>query len=79
MLVARSAEGEICAIHATCSHLGAPLDEGDRDGDVISCPWHGSRFDLCTGQVLAAPAVFSQPRYVARVRNGRIELRPAPG
>jgi nitrite reductase/ring-hydroxylating ferredoxin subunit len=79
VLVARSAEGEIWAIHATCSHLGGPLDEGDRDGDVIRCPWHGSRFDLCTGRVLAAPAVFPQPQYEARVRDGRIELRPAPG
>ena len=77
MLVARSADGEICAIHAACSHLGGPLDEGERDGNVITCPWHGSQFDLCTGEVLAAPAVYSQPRYEVRVREGRIELRAA--
>ena len=77
VLVARSVDGEICAIHAACSHLGGPLDEGGRDGNVITCPWHGSQFDLCTGEVLAAPAVYSQPRYEVRVREGRIELRPA--
>jgi nitrite reductase/ring-hydroxylating ferredoxin subunit len=71
--------GEICAIAATCSHLGGPLDEGERDGDTVVCPWHGSRFDLCSGDVEGGPAVFPQPRFEARVRDGRIELRAAPG
>jgi len=70
-------EGEVCAIAATCSHLGGPLDEGRREGRTIVCPWHGSRFDLCTGEVESGPAVFPQPRYEARVRDGRIELRRA--
>jgi nitrite reductase/ring-hydroxylating ferredoxin subunit len=78
VVVARSERtGEVCAIAATCSHLGGPLDEGERDGDVVVCPWHGSRFDLCTGNVEGGPAVFPQPRYEARVRAGRVELRAA--
>jgi nitrite reductase/ring-hydroxylating ferredoxin subunit len=78
VLVARSERtGEICAIAATCSHLGGPLDEGERDGDVVVCPWHGSRFDLCAGEVEGGPAVFPQPRYEARVRAGKVELRAA--
>jgi nitrite reductase/ring-hydroxylating ferredoxin subunit len=75
VVVARCAGGEICGIAATCSHLGGPLDEGEREGDTIICPWHRSRFDLRTGEVLAAPAVYAQPRYEARLRDGRIELR----
>jgi nitrite reductase/ring-hydroxylating ferredoxin subunit/uncharacterized membrane protein len=78
VLVARSeASGEICAIAATCSHLGGPLAKGERDGDSVVCPWHGSRFDLCSGAVEAGPAVYPQPRYEARVRAGKIELRAA--
>ena len=77
-LLARATDGRICAIAATCTHLGGPLDEGERDGDVVTCPWHGSRFDLCSGDLHAGPAVFPQPRYETRVREGRIELRPAP-
>jgi nitrite reductase/ring-hydroxylating ferredoxin subunit len=78
VVVSRSARsGQICAIAATCSHLGGPLDEGERDGDTVICPWHGSRFDLCSGDVEGGPAVFPQPRYEARVRDGRIELRSA--
>ena len=76
-LVTRARNGAICAIAARCTHLGGPLDEGERDGDVVTCPWHGSRFDLCTGEVVAGPAVFPQPVYETRVRDGRVELRPA--
>ncbi len=75
--VTRARSGEPCAIAATCSHLGGPLDEGERDGDTIVCPWHGSRFDLCTGDVEGGPAVFPQPRYDARIRDGQVEIRPA--
>lgn len=78
VVVSRSeATGEVCAIAATCSHLGGPLDEGERDGDTVVCPWHGSRFDLCSGEVQGGPAVYPQPRYQARVRAGKVEIRAA--
>lgn len=64
------------AIAATCSHAGGPLDEGElQPGDVVQCPWHGSRFRLRDGKPLTGPATFSQPRYDARVRGGMIELK----
>jgi nitrite reductase/ring-hydroxylating ferredoxin subunit len=78
VVVSRSEEsGEVCAIAATCSHLGGPLDEGKRDGDTVTCPWHGSRFDLCTGEVQGGPAVYPQPCYETRVRAGKVEIRIA--
>lgn len=77
VLITRSQSGELCAIANTCSHLGGPLAEGTRDGDVVACPWHGSRFDLCSGAVIEGPAVFAQPRYELRTNNGKIELRAA--
>ena len=80
VVVSRSEEsGEVCAIAATCSHLGGPLDEGKRDGNTVVCPWHGSRFDLCTGAVQGGPAVYPQPRYAARIRAGKVEIRAAKG
>ena len=57
--------------------LGGPLDEGEREGDTVVCPWHGSRFDLCTGEVRGGPAVYPQPRYEARVRAEKVEIRAA--
>jgi len=77
VLLARSQNGHLCAIANTCSHLGGPLDEGSRDGDAVTCPWHGSRFDLCTGRVLEGPAVFAQPRYETRIQEGQVQVRQA--
>lgn len=69
--------GQYHAISATCSHAGGPLDEGELQGDVVQCPWHGSRFRMRDGKVLTGPATAAQPRYDARVRDGMIELRRA--
>jgi nitrite reductase/ring-hydroxylating ferredoxin subunit/uncharacterized membrane protein len=77
ILVTRSTSGEVCAIGGTCSHFGGPLAEGEREDDVVVCPWHASRFDVCTGKVLGSPAVFPQPRLETRLRDGKIEVRRA--
>ncbi len=63
------------AISATCSHAGGPLDEGPLEGDVVQCPWHGSRFCMRDGRVLTGPATVKAPRYDVRVRNGQIEVK----
>jgi len=65
----------VCAIGETCSHAGGPLSEGELDGNLVQCPWHASRFDICTGQVKGGPATISQVRYETRVQNGQIEVR----
>jgi nitrite reductase/ring-hydroxylating ferredoxin subunit len=77
VLVTRSTSGELCAISSICSHFGGPLADGEREGDIVVCPWHGSRFDLCTGKVRGGPAVFPQPLFEARVRDGQVEVRRA--
>lgn len=66
---------QFCAISATCPHAGGPLDEGTLTGDVVECPWHGSRFHLCDGHVLTGPATVNAPRYDVRVRNGQVEVK----
>jgi nitrite reductase/ring-hydroxylating ferredoxin subunit/uncharacterized membrane protein len=68
-------EGEVCALAHTCSHLGGPLSEGKLEGDVVQCPWHGSRFNVRDGSVVDGPATFPQPRFETRVNEGRIEVR----
>jgi nitrite reductase/ring-hydroxylating ferredoxin subunit/uncharacterized membrane protein len=67
------------AISATCSHAGGPLDEGELQGDVVQCPWHGSRFSLRTGHVRTGPATMAQPRYAVRIQNGQIEVKRISG
>lgn len=66
----------IYAIGATCTHMGGPLDEGTiREGPVVQCPWHGSCFHMSDGSVRYGPAVYAEPTFAIRVRNGKIELR----
>jgi nitrite reductase/ring-hydroxylating ferredoxin subunit len=70
VIVSRSEGGEACPIANTCTHRGGPLNEGERGGDVVTCPWYGSQFDLCSGEVLRGPARESQQRFEVRVREG---------
>lgn len=41
--------GKFYAINNTCLHRGGPLGEGDLDGTVVTCPWHGWFYDVTTG------------------------------
>ena len=63
------------AISATCPHAGGPLDEGTLTGDIVQCPWHGSRFHMRDGRVLTGPATVNAPCYDVRVRNGQVEVK----
>jgi nitrite reductase/ring-hydroxylating ferredoxin subunit/uncharacterized membrane protein len=67
--------GRIFAMGARCSHMGGPLDEGWLLKGGIVCPWHGSRYDLGTGQPLDGPSTCPQPMYDVRLRNGIIGIR----
>ena len=73
LLVRRGSQ--IYALGDTCSHLGGPLSEGKLEGEIIQCPWHGSRFSIRDGHVVDGPAVHPQPCLEARLRNGQIEVR----
>jgi nitrite reductase/ring-hydroxylating ferredoxin subunit/uncharacterized membrane protein len=75
VLLSRSLNGDVCAISSVCNHFGGPLEHGDREGDTVVCPWHKSRFNLCSGEAIDGPAVFPQPLYETRVRDGKIEVK----
>ncbi len=42
--------GKFYAIHDTCVHAGGPLGEGYLDENIVTCPWHGWKYDVITGQ-----------------------------
>jgi nitrite reductase/ring-hydroxylating ferredoxin subunit/uncharacterized membrane protein len=66
---------QLYAISATCPHAGGPLDEGTLTGDVVQCPWHGSRFCIRDGRALTGPTTVNAPRYDIRVRDGQVEVK----
>jgi nitrite reductase/ring-hydroxylating ferredoxin subunit/uncharacterized membrane protein len=63
------------ALSATCSHLGGPLDQGRVEDECVTCPWHGSTFDLTDGSVLRGPATAPQPAYETRVVGRTVQVR----
>ena len=67
--------GGFWATQAKCTHRQGPLNEGTLDGSTVTCPWHGSRFDVCTGAVLRGPAEASLKTYRVIVEGdiGRVE------
>ncbi len=60
----------ILALHDQCAHAGGPLSAGTIVDGCVECPWHGSRFELTTGNRRRGPTVFDQPRYEVRVADG---------
>ena len=49
-------DGKVFAIDDTCTHRGAPLNEGVCANGEVTCPWHGAQFDLATGANRSPPA-----------------------
>lgn len=70
-------KGEVFAMANRCNHRGGPLHEGELSDGCVTCPWHGSRFDLRNGDLERGPAASPQPAFETRVRNSRIEIRQA--
>ena len=64
-------DGVFHAIDNTCPHRGGPMGDGDLDGRVAVCPWHGWRWDVTTGANANNPAV-KIACFPARVENGDV-------
>lgn len=67
--------GRLHAISNTCAHAGGPLDEGELNGTTVTCPWHGSQFDVIAGRVIRGPATFNQPTLTVRENDGVVEAK----
>jgi nitrite reductase/ring-hydroxylating ferredoxin subunit len=64
--------GELYATQATCTHRGGPLCEGSLVGDIVTCPWHGSQFNVRTGEVVHGPADEPLETFRVEVKDGKI-------
>ena len=49
--------GKLFAINNVCLHRGGPLGQGELDGQIVTCPWHGWRYDVTNGKLVTNPAV----------------------
>jgi nitrite reductase/ring-hydroxylating ferredoxin subunit len=65
-------DGRWCAVDDTCTHEEASLSTGVLKGELVKCPLHGSRFNVCTGKALEEPAEANLRTYPVRLEGGRI-------
>jgi 3-phenylpropionate/trans-cinnamate dioxygenase ferredoxin subunit len=45
------------AIDNKCPHAGGSLSEGKLEGKIVTCPIHGSKFDVTTGRGMLGPKI----------------------
>ena len=63
------------AFAGTCPHYGCGLWEGKLDGHILTCPCHGSQFDVSTGALVHGPATSPIAEYDVQRREGRVQVR----
>ena len=71
-LLLANVDGRICATADTCTHEDASLSAGSLRGELVRCPLHGSRFNVCTGKVMEEPAEQDLKTYPVRVEGDSI-------
>jgi nitrite reductase/ring-hydroxylating ferredoxin subunit len=64
----------VLAVGQFCPHLGAPMADGWVDRGRVVCPWHGSRFECASGEVVRGPATAALPTYETRIRGAMVEV-----
>ena len=65
-------DGRVYAFTDNCTHISGPLNEGDLEGCVLTCPWHGAQFDVRTGKVLRGPARQDIMTYPVKIEDESI-------
>jgi nitrite reductase/ring-hydroxylating ferredoxin subunit/uncharacterized membrane protein len=73
IVLGRSEDGYF-AFDDRCTHKGGALSGGALICGIVQCPWHGSQFDVRTGQVKAGPAEEPITTFQVETRQGEIFL-----
>ena len=63
--------GQVQALENKCAHMGLPLHKGKLVDGVLQCPWHGAKFDACSGRnvewVQNLPGGIKAPKFLHKV------------
>lgn len=73
IVIARTEQGYV-AFDDHCSHRGGSLAGGAMICGTVQCPWHGSQFDVKTGEVKAGPAKEKILTYSLKEAEGKVYL-----
>lgn len=77
-------DGKLYAIDDVCTHAGGDLSKGKLEGKIVTCPRHGSRFDVTTGKCISGPKLGflkfkakDETAYEVKVEENRIKINVA--
>lgn len=70
-------EGALYGFDDLCTHRQCSLAQGSLEGHIVTCPCHGSKFDVITGAVVRGPATEPLRTYQARLSGGRVVVEKA--
>jgi 3-phenylpropionate/trans-cinnamate dioxygenase ferredoxin subunit len=75
-------EGKYYSIGRKCTHQGTDLSTGKLEGKIVTCPKHGSKFDVTTGICIAGPKIGflrgktgNEPAYEVTVEDNSIKVK----
>ncbi len=71
MVALFNVDGQFYALDGVCPHQGGPLGQGQLNGCIVTCPWHGWQFDVRTGQH-QINARLVHPQFSVKVENGEV-------
>lgn len=73
IVLARTADGYV-AFDDRCTHRGGSLAGGTMMCGRVQCPWHGSQFDVASGEVKAGPAKEAIETFRVVKKGDRLEV-----
>jgi nitrite reductase/ring-hydroxylating ferredoxin subunit len=66
--------GTFHAFGNVCTHRQCPLSKGELEETTVTCPCHGSQFDVTSGAVLQGPAQDPVASYPTRVQGDALQV-----
>lgn len=74
-------DGNYYAIGGRCTHMKGDLSQGKLEGKIVTCPRHGSKFDVTTGVSISGPKISflklktgNEPKYEVKVEGNSIKV-----
>ncbi len=62
-----------------CTHWSYPLERGVAEDTILTCPWHGARFDAATGEATGPPAITDIGCYPVKIEDRKVYVGPRTG
>jgi nitrite reductase/ring-hydroxylating ferredoxin subunit len=83
-ILVSNVRGKLYAIDNICTHSGGELSKGKLEGNIVTCPKHGSQFDVTTGKCVSGPRIAflrfktkDEPVYEVKVEDSKIKINVA--